>query len=36
MAPITTIIWDLGGVLVRTEDYSPRQTLAEQARTDPI
>ena len=29
MAPITTVIWDLGGVLVRTEDSGPRQALAD-------
>lgn len=26
---ITTVIWDLGGVLVRTEDFAPRDLLAE-------
>jgi putative hydrolase of the HAD superfamily len=26
---ITTIIWDIGGVLERTEDLTPRQQLAE-------
>ncbi len=26
---IKAIIWDLGGVLVRTEDYSPRHALAD-------
>lgn len=25
---IQAVIWDLGGVLVRTEDYAPRQALA--------
>jgi epoxide hydrolase-like predicted phosphatase len=27
---IQAVIWDMGGVLVRTEDYQPRQQLAEQ------
>lgn len=27
---IQAVIWDLGGVLVRTEDYTPRRALAEQ------
>ena len=26
---IQAVIWDLGGVLVRTEDYAPRQALAQ-------
>lgn len=26
--PIRAIIWDLGGVLVRTQDFTPRQELA--------
>jgi putative hydrolase of the HAD superfamily len=26
---ITTIIWDIGGVLERTEDFTPRQQIAE-------
>ena len=26
---IQAVIWDIGGVLVRTEDYAPRQRLAE-------
>jgi putative hydrolase of the HAD superfamily len=26
---IQTVIWDLGGVLVRTEDYAPRRALAQ-------
>jgi epoxide hydrolase-like predicted phosphatase len=26
---IRAVIWDIGGVLVRTEDYAPRQRLAE-------
>ncbi|MCC7129293.1 MAG: hypothetical protein B6D39_01255 [Anaerolineae bacterium UTCFX2] len=29
---ISVIIWDLGGVLVRTEDPAPREALAEQLR----
>ena len=28
---IKTVIWDLGGVLVRTEDPAPRQALAARA-----
>jgi epoxide hydrolase-like predicted phosphatase len=27
---IKAIVWDLGGVIVRTEDYSPREALAEE------
>src|SRR5512139_3485970 len=26
---IQAVIWDLGGVLLRTEDYTPRQALAQ-------
>ena len=27
--PIKAVIWDLGGVILRTEDYIPRQKLAD-------
>ena len=27
--PIKAVIWDLGGVILRTEDYTPRQKLAD-------
>lgn len=29
MTPITTLFWDIGGVLLRTEDPTPRQQLAQ-------
>jgi epoxide hydrolase-like predicted phosphatase len=29
---INTIIWDIGGVLERTEDFTPRQQVAERLR----
>jgi len=31
---ITTVIWDVGGVLVRTEDGSPRQQLADRLKLE--
>ena len=30
--PIKAVIWDLGGVLVRTEDWQPRQDLADRLK----
>lgn len=33
--PIKAIIWDFGGVLLRTEDPDPRQQLAQQLGTSP-
>ncbi len=31
---ITTVIWDVGGVLVRTEDSRPRQQLADRLKME--
>lgn len=33
---IQALIWDLGGVLVRTEDYKPRQEFAEKIGLTPF
>jgi putative hydrolase of the HAD superfamily len=33
--PIKAIIWDFGGVLLRTEDRGPRQQLAQRLGTSP-